>query len=113
VRGDIEGYQGHLKQWSDQVAMSTLTIEISTRRSELPPSAPPTLGSQTSDAFHSSVRALRDLGEWLVINGVAFLPWLLLLIPGGVLARVLLRRVARRVRSQLPTAIVHPPTQQG
>ena len=109
MRGEIEGYQGHLKQWNDEVAMSTLTIEISTRRSELPPAVRPTLGSQTSDAFHSSVAALRDLGAWLVINGIGFLPWLLVLIPGGLLARSLLRRLARRVRSLLPTAIVRTP----
>jgi hypothetical protein len=107
VRGEIESYQGHLKQWNDQVAMSTLTIDVSTRRSELPRSAPPTLGSQTSSAFHSSVQALRDLGEWFVINGVAFLPWLLVLIPGGLIARALLRRL--RTRLQLPKAIVHEP----
>ncbi len=45
VRAEIEGYQGHLKQWNDQVAMSMLTIDLSTRRSELRRSVPPTLGS--------------------------------------------------------------------
>ena len=31
VRGEIESYQGHLKQWNDQVSLSTLTITMSTR----------------------------------------------------------------------------------
>ena len=106
VRGEIESYQGHLKQWNDQVAMSTLTIAISTRRAELVAAAPPTLGSQTKDAFHASVGALRDLGEWLVINGIAFLPWLLIVVPVGVLARKLLRRV------RLPRAIAQTSRQE-
>jgi hypothetical protein len=112
VRGEIEGYQGHLKEWSDQVAMSSLTIAITTRVPEVPPEPPPpppTLGSQTKDAFHASVQSLRDLGEWLVINGIAFLPWLVVLIPGGLIGRALLRRLGRRLRTMLPRAIVHAP----
>ena len=106
VRGEIESYQGHLKQWSDQVAMSTLTISVSTRRAELVAAAPPTLGSQTKAAFHSSVSALRDLGEWAFINGIAFLPWLLVLVPLGVIGRKLYRRV------RLPRAIVQTSRQE-
>jgi hypothetical protein len=109
VRGEIEGYQGHLKQWGDQVAMSTLTIAITTRVPEPAPEPPPpapTLGSQTKDAFHSSVQSLRELGEWFVINGIAFLPWLVILIPGGLVARALLRRLGRRLRAMVPRAIV-------
>jgi len=102
VRGEIESYQGHLEQWNDQVAMSTLTIAMSTRRAELAAAPPPTLGSQTKDAFRESVSALRDLGEWLVINGIGFLPWLLVVVPVGLLARKLLRRL----RAALPRAIV-------
>lgn len=111
VRGEIESYQGHLKQWSDQVAMSTLTIAMSTRRAELvaaAPPPPPTLGSQTKDAFHASVSALRDLGDWLVINGVAFLPWLLVVVPVALLAR----KLWRRMRIRLPRATVQTSRQE-
>jgi hypothetical protein len=107
VRGEIEGYQGHLKQWNDQVALSTLTLTISTRRAEIAiaPTRPPSLGEQTSHAFHSSIAALREMGAWLVINGVAFLPWLLFLLPGGLV----IRKIVRRYRRRLPTATALPP----
>jgi hypothetical protein len=109
VRGEIESYQGHLKMWNDQVSLSTLTLELSTKRAELPPPSPPTLGSQTKGAFHDSVAALRGFGEWCLINGVALLPWLVLLIPGFFIARRLLRRMERGLRAIIPPAIVRAP----
>ena len=102
VRGEIESYQGHLNQWNDQIALSTLTITMSTRKAEIATAAAPTLGSRTSSAFQSSVQALSDLGSWLVVNGIAFLPWLLILLPGFLL----LRRLARRMNPRrLPVAV--------
>jgi hypothetical protein len=102
VRGEIESYQGHLNQWNDQIALSTLTITMSTRKAEIAAAAAPTLRSRTSNAFQSSIEALCDFGSWIVINGIALLPWLLILVPGGVL----LRRFARRVfRRRLPVAV--------
>jgi Domain of unknown function (DUF4349) len=110
VRGEIESFQGHLKLWNDQVSLSTLTLELSTRRAELPPREPPTLGSQTKGAFHDSVAALRGFGEWCLINGVALLPWLVLLIPGFFIARRLLRRLARAV---IPPAVARASASYG
>ncbi len=104
VRGEIEADQGHIRQWSDQIALSTLTVTLSTKRAEIVPAAPATLGSRTSEAVHGSIAALGDLGEWLVVHGVAALPWLLVLIPGGVL----LRRLSRRRAARLPAATVQP-----
>jgi hypothetical protein len=109
VRGEIESYQGHLKMWNDQVSLSTLSLELSTKRTALPPPEPPTLGSQTKGAFHDSVAALRGFGEWCLINGVALLPWLVLLIPGFFIARRLTRRMARGMRAMIPPAVVHAP----
>lgn len=109
VRGDIEGYQGHLKQWSDQIAMSTLTISIATRRPEIaspPPEPPPTLGSRSSGAFHDSIASLRELGADALVDGIGLLPWLVLIIPGLLIARRLWRRMSRRMASWLPTATV-------
>jgi hypothetical protein len=109
VRGEIESHQGHLKQWNDQTSLSTLTIAMTQRvvamaAAPLPP--PKTLGGKTSESFHSSIDALRDLGAWLLINGVALLPWLLFLVPAGVG----LRRYMRKHR-RLPVAtVVTPPS---
>src|SRR3569623_796362 len=96
-RGEIEGYQGHLKQWNDQVSLSTLTISMTQKTAPIaivPPKSP-TLGSKTSESFHSSIAALRDLGAWMLVNGVALIPWLLFLVPGVLAGRRLMRRYRR------------------
>jgi hypothetical protein len=79
--------------------MTTLTLQLSTKRPEIVAAAPPTLGERISDGFHDSVTSLRDAGSWLAVHAVAFLPWLVLAIPGFVFAR----RLARRAK--LPWAI--------
>src|SRR4051812_6844286 len=74
VRGEIESYQGHLKQWNDQVSLSTLTITMAQKQAIVaiaPPPPPATLGSKTSQSFKSSIDALRDVASWLLVSGVA------------------------------------------
>ena len=93
VREEIEGYQGNLRQWNDRIAMSTLTITLTTRRPEIT-SAAPTFGERVSRTWDASIRALEDAGTWLAVHGLASVPWLLLLLP----VLVLLRRWARRIR---------------
>src|SRR6185295_18508627 len=101
---EIEGYEGHLRQWNDQIDMSTLTLSIQTKRPEIvaAPVTEPSLGERTSHAFSSSISALRELGTWIVVNGIAFLPWLILVIPGLLLGR----RMYRRYWHWLPSARV-------
>lgn len=111
VRGEIESFQGHLKQWNDQVSLSTLTISMTQRAAPIaivPPPPSPTLGSKTSESFHSSIAALRDLAAWLLVNGVALIPWLLFLVPGVLAARRLMRRYRR-----IPVAVatIVPPAE--
>jgi hypothetical protein len=93
VREEIEGYQGHLRQWNDQIAMSTLTLSISTRRPEIAAATSPSFGERARRTWDSSIDALEDGGEWLVIHAFASLPWLLVIIPCGLV----LRRLARRI----------------
>jgi len=110
VRAEIEGHQGHLNQWNDQVSMSTLTITMSTRPAEVAAVAvvpPASLGSKTSQSFYSSIGALRDLASWLLINIVALLPWLVFLVPAGFG----IQRLARRHMRSIPVAIVNPPSE--
>jgi hypothetical protein len=99
VRGEIEGYEGHLRAWNDLIAMSTLTLSVQTKRPEIvaAPAHVPTLGERTSRAFGSSLDALREVASAIVVDAIAFLPWLLLAVPGLVLARKFLRRFRRRV----------------
>jgi Domain of unknown function (DUF4349) len=104
VRGEIESYQGHLKQWSDQVALSTLTIELTTRSTELADAERPSLGSQSSSALRTSLTAMRDFASWLAVALIALLPWLIVAAP----VSLGLRRMVRRARRRLPAAIARP-----
>jgi len=106
VRGEIEGYQGRLRQWSDQVALSTLTIELTTRRAELAEAAAPSLGAQSSSALRASLDAMWELARGLAVALVALLPWLLLVAAPIYL---LVRAMVRRSRRSLPPAIARPP----
>jgi hypothetical protein len=63
------------------------------------------LGERISSGFSGSIEALRDFGGWLAVTLIAFLPWLVFLIPGFVIGR----RVMRRYFARLPKAIVHAP----
>lgn len=99
VRGEIEGFEGQIRQWKDHIAMTTLTLQLSTKRPEIAAAEPPSLGERIANGFHDSLAMLRDAGSWLVVHSIAVLPWLVLAIPGFVFAR----RFARRVK--LPWAI--------
>jgi len=103
VRAEIEGYEGHLRQWNDQIEMSTLSLSLQTKRPEIAaaPVHQSTLGERTSGAWSDSISALRELGSSIVIGTIAILPWLVLAIPGFVVGRKLWRR-----RRRLPEARV-------
>lgn len=106
IRSEIEQHQGMIKLWDDLVALSTLTVVLSTRQPEIPappPPAEPDLGDKVSSSFHDSVSALSNLAERAVMALVALLPWMVILIPGGVLGR----RWWRRRVAALPPMIVH------
>ncbi len=105
VRGEIESYEGRIRQWNDQVAMSTLTLSISTQAPALAAAPEPTLGHRIKNGFHESITALSDFGAWLAITGTQLLPWMLLIVPGFIFGRRTYRRYAKR----LPAAIVHAP----
>lgn len=104
VRGEIEVFEGKLRQWNDQISLSTLTLGLSTRSPELV-AAHESLGQRISSGFTASLSALRDFGSGLAILLVALLPWLVLGIPAFLLGR---RAWRRHARSRLPLAIAHP-----
>lgn len=104
VRGEIESYEGRLRQWNDQIAMSTLTLSLSTKAPAIAATPEPGLGEKISNGFHDSIAALQNFGSWLAVTTTAMLPWMILIVPGFVFGR----RYYRRHRKQLPTAVVHP-----
>lgn len=108
VRGEIEGYEGRIRQWDGQIAMSTLTLGLTTRAPVIAarPAREPGLGERVSHAFGASVDALRAFASGVAIAAIAVLPWLVLLVPGALLGR----RLWRRHRRALPRAVAQPPS---
>jgi hypothetical protein len=105
VRAEVEQYQGTIRMWDDQVALSTLSITLSTKQPEIAapkPPAPPSFGDNVEGAFDRSVEALGDAGEGLAMAAVSLLPWMPLILPGLFLGRRFVRR-----HLTLPRAIVH------
>jgi hypothetical protein len=112
VRTEVEGYEGKLRQWNDQVAMSTLTLALSTKRPEIA-ATDPGLGTRIKQTFHDSVDSLRAFGSWLIVTLIALAPWLLVLIPAFVFGRKLARRYIKlpmaRARDAQPPMPPAPP----
>ncbi|MGE0397498.1 MAG: DUF4349 domain-containing protein [Kofleriaceae bacterium] len=105
VRGEIESYEGRLRQWNDQIDMSTLTLSLTTEAPAIA-ATETSLGERITSGFSESITALRDFGAWLVVAGTTLLPWMLLFVPGFIFGR----RAYRRVSKKLPTAIASPRT---
>jgi len=104
VRGEIESYEGRMRQWNDQIAMSALTLSISTKAPAIASVPDPGLGDRIAAGFHDSIDALKNFGAWLAVTTTSLLPWMLLIVPGFIFGR----RFYRRHQKQLPTAIVTP-----
>jgi hypothetical protein len=99
VRGEIEGDEQKVKRWNSQIALTTFTVEMSTKHVEVVVApVDHSLGTRIGDDFHASIAALRDAGAWLVSNAIALSPWLVIALP----LLLLLRRLARRIK--LPRA---------
>jgi hypothetical protein len=105
VRGEIESYEGRLRQWNDQIAMSTLTLTLTTRAPTIAANEA-SLGSRITSGFSDSLSSLRAFGAWFVVTATAMLPWMILIVPGFFL----LRRVNRRRAKKLPTAVASAPS---
>jgi len=101
VRGEIESSEGRLRQWNDQIAMSTLTLTITTKAPAIAAAAEPGLGTRVKSGFSDSVAALKTFGAWLVVTSTTLLPWMILIVPGLVFGR----RAYRRYAKKLPTAV--------
>ena len=111
VRGEIESYEGRLRQWNDQIAMSSLTLSISTKAPAIAAAPEAGLGDRIANGFHDSIGALQDFGAWLAVSATAILPWMILLVPGFIFGR----RMYRRHAKQLPAAIARtaPPSPEA
>jgi hypothetical protein len=83
VRGEIEQAEGRLRLLEHQSALSTLTVQLTTRAPEIAAAPPPTLGGKIEAQWNSSIGGMKDLGDGILLTGVAIAPWLPLILLGG------------------------------
>lgn len=103
VRGEIERMEGQKRLWDKQVALSTVNLDLLTRRVYVA-AAPASLGERVVDTFEGSVTGLVTVARGTVLLLVALAPWLLPLLLLGWLLRGALRRLPRRRVSVAPSA---------
>lgn len=99
VREQIESLTAQFKVLKDQVAFSTLTLDFSVRPDWIPP-AERTLGEDISETLSGSVRALGNTVRALLVYGLAFLPWLLVLACLGAAVLVPAKLIGRRMKKK-------------
>jgi hypothetical protein len=101
IRAEIETMKGRLNRWDDQVAYSTVVVNMRDRKDYVPPIVPD-FGGRVGRVFQASIEALVSFGKGIVVAVVALAPWLLVL---AVLGSPLWLRVWRawKARKRLPT----------
>ncbi len=112
VRYEIESYTSYKMQMDKQVTYSTVNIYMNeVIKYDDVRIAPPTFGERIGDAFQSSIEAIGDVAQWLVIALVAVIPFLL--VWGSVIALIvfIIVRIVRAYRKKHPKAprVVYQP----
>jgi len=102
VREQIEQFETQLKRFDEQVSLSTVKMQLTTKRVNAAAPAP-TLGERARETLASSWQALTLFGRGLLLFTVALLPWLLPLALVAYGLRVLVRRL-RRKRLPMPAS---------
>jgi hypothetical protein len=98
VREQIEQLSAQLRVMEDQIAYSTLTVQLTVMPEWVPP-AERTFWQDLYDSVADSLRSLADSGRALVIVGVAAIPWLVALA-FCLFVLVRLWRLVRRPRKK-------------
>jgi len=86
VREEIERMEGRLRYLANRTALTTVTINVREEKDYVPPQAP-SFTSSIASAWTNSIEALTGFGKATVIAGVAFFPWLILVLPLLLLIR--------------------------
>jgi len=95
VRQDVERVQGRLNFLSNMTSLATINLTLREIKDYKPPMAP-TFGNRINSTFTESWEGLVDFGEDLVLLLVALVPWLVVLVPMGVIGLLLVRRSRRK-----------------
>ena len=97
VRGEVEVFQGRLNVLTDLTSMSTVQVRVEEIRDYVPaPTQEPGFADQAGRAWGGSVSGVSGFFRGLALFVVTLAPWLVLIVPGGLLAWVALRRGMRK-----------------
>lgn len=103
VREEIETMQSQINQWSSLSALSTVTISLVEFRDYVPPESP-SFGVRISRAFMGSLDRVGQTCKSLIIEFVAFVPWLPFWIVGAVFVWAAYRLIKRFGGLQITTS---------
>lgn len=96
VQGEIERLEAQKRSLEDQVAYSTVRVELEEPAPDRGSSVRPSFSEQSPvSAFTNSVDALLFVGRTLFIGAVAAVPWLLTLAVPVVILGLVVRRYTR------------------
>ena len=106
VRGEIEQLEGKIRVLENLSSLATLTLSVREREKfEPPPPAAADFPTQVARTWENSLRGLIDLGKAFILWAVDWVLWIPLLIVGGLLAWVILRRLFRLLPGSSPWRI--------
>lgn len=97
IRGDVEAFERQQRALAGRVQLASLVVDVSVRQ-PYDPLVERSLANELSDAWSRSLAAVSVVGRGLLILGVFSLPWLGLLVAGGLALLGVVRLLVRRVR---------------
>jgi len=95
VRGEVERYEAQIRSWDERVSMSTIALQLETRR-VYAAAPPPTFGVRIKTTLAGSSEALASFGRTSLLVAVALVPWMLPMALIGFGLRSVHRRLSRR-----------------
>ncbi|MCE9568055.1 MAG: DUF4349 domain-containing protein [Planctomycetes bacterium] len=98
VRRDIDQMQGRLNRLVNRTELATINLTLREVKDYKPPTSP-TFGNRISSTFAESWDSLLQFGQWVVLTVVALTPWLVVLVPLGIVGAFGVRRTTRSSRT--------------
>jgi hypothetical protein len=105
IREEIERHEGRIRLWDQQVALSTVRLQLVTKQTYAA-AAPVSFGERMGDTLGGSFAALVGFGKGVVLFLTALLPWFL---PLALLAFGI-RAIVRRMPKKRPASPPYGPS---
>jgi hypothetical protein len=103
VREQIELFESQLKRYDEQVALSTVKMQIATHRVYAAAPAP-TLGERIVNTLGQSWASLTALGRGVLLVLVALVPWLVPMLLFAWVLRTVVRRLMAVSRQRMASS---------